>query len=241
MKTLHFSRLAALTAAAALPLALAVPASAATTTIAFDCQADAPIIGPQQVSLNQDADVTAPATVAPGAAFDVVIDPAPNEVPGEVAGNTVKNINTFALKFPIPANSTYVSADLAAWLRPRFHRTGDRRLRRRRDPELPRPDRRWRHLRAADHHRAPDRGRVRHHRDEAVRHQLQRPRPDLQGGGGHLHRRHHRAHRLLPQPQPGLHHDDHRLTPRERPPCGRRTIRRVASWGTNSQKSTSPG
>ncbi|WP_326943303.1 cyclase [Amycolatopsis sp. NBC_01307] len=113
MKTLHFSRLAALTAAAALPLALAVPASAATTTIAFDCQADAPIIGPQQVSLNQDADVTAPATVAPGAAFDVVIDPAPNEVPGEVAGNTVKNINTFALKFPIPANSTYVSADLA--------------------------------------------------------------------------------------------------------------------------------
>ncbi|WP_410621822.1 cyclase [Amycolatopsis sp. cmx-8-4] len=76
-------------------------------------QADAPIIGPQQVSLNQDADVTAPATVAPGAAFDVVIDPAPNEVPGEVAGNTVKNINTFALKFPIPANSTYVSADLA--------------------------------------------------------------------------------------------------------------------------------
>lgn len=113
MKALHFSRLAALTAAAALPLALAAPASAATTTIAFDCQADAPIIGPQQVSLNQDADVTAPATVAPGAAFDVVIDPAPNEVPGEVAGNTVKNINTFALKFPIPANSTYVSADLA--------------------------------------------------------------------------------------------------------------------------------
>jgi dehydratase len=112
MKALHLSRLAALTAAAALPLALAAPASAATT-IAFDCQADAPIIGPQQVSLNQDADVTAPATVAPGGAFDVVIDPAPNEVPGEVSGNTVKNINTFALKFPIPANSTYVSADLA--------------------------------------------------------------------------------------------------------------------------------
>ncbi|MFG1641007.1 cyclase [Amycolatopsis sp. NPDC049252] len=113
MKALHFSRLAALTAAAVLPLALAVPAQAATTTIAFDCQADAPIIGPQQVSLNQDADVTAPATVAPGGAFDVVIDPAPNEVPGEVSGNTVKNINTFALKFPIPANSTFVSADLA--------------------------------------------------------------------------------------------------------------------------------
>ncbi|WP_439382241.1 cyclase [Amycolatopsis lexingtonensis] len=112
MKALHLSRLAALTAAAALPIALAAPASAATS-VTFDCQADAPIVGPQQVSLNQDADVTAPATVAPGGAFDVVIDPGPNTVPSDVSGNKVKNINTFALKFPIPANSTYVGADLA--------------------------------------------------------------------------------------------------------------------------------
>ncbi|RSD10576.1 cyclase [Amycolatopsis eburnea] len=112
MKALHLSRLAALTAAAALPIALAAPASAATS-VTFDCQADAPIVGPQKVSLNQDADVSAPATVAPGGAFDVVIDPAPNTVPSDVSGNKVKNINTFALKFPIPANSTYVGADLA--------------------------------------------------------------------------------------------------------------------------------
>lgn len=111
MKALHFSRLAALTAAAVLPIALAAPASAATA-VTFDCQADAPIVGPQKVALNQDADVSAPATVAPGAAFDVVIDPAPNTVPGTVSGNKVKNINTFALKIPIPANSSYVGADL---------------------------------------------------------------------------------------------------------------------------------
>lgn len=112
MKALHFSRLAALTAAAVLPIALAAPASAATT-VTFDCQANAPIVGPQKVALNQDAAVTAPATVAPGAAFDVVIDPAPNTVPSTVSGNKVKNINTFALKIPIPANSSYVGADLA--------------------------------------------------------------------------------------------------------------------------------
>ncbi|MBE8517120.1 cyclase [Amycolatopsis sp. H6(2020)] len=111
MKALHFSRLAALTAAAVLPIALAAPASAATS-VTFDCQANAPIVGPQKVALNQDADVTAPPTVAPGGAFDVVIDPAPNTVPGEVSGNKVKNINTFALKIPIPANSSYVGADL---------------------------------------------------------------------------------------------------------------------------------
>ena len=111
MKALHLSRLAALTAAAVLPIALAAPASAATS-VTFDCQANAPIVGPQKVALNQDADVTAPPTVAPGAAFDVVIDPAPNTVPGTVSGNKVKNINTFALKIPIPANSSYVGADL---------------------------------------------------------------------------------------------------------------------------------
>ncbi|MEU0534250.1 cyclase [Amycolatopsis tolypomycina] len=112
MKALHFSRLAALTAAAVLPIALAAPASAATS-VTFDCQANAPIVGPQKVALNQDADVSAPATVAPGAAFDVVIDPAPNTVPSEVSGNKVKNINTFALKIPIPANSSYVGATLS--------------------------------------------------------------------------------------------------------------------------------
>jgi dehydratase len=112
MKALRLSRLAALTAAAALPIALAAPASAATS-VTFDCQANAPIIGPQHVALNQDATVTAPPTVAPGAAFDVVIDPAPNTVPGTVSGNKVKNINTFALKIPIPANSSYVGATLS--------------------------------------------------------------------------------------------------------------------------------
>jgi dehydratase len=111
MKALHLHRLGTFAAVAVLPLALAAPASAATS-VTFDCQADAPIVGPQQVSLDQATDVTAPPTVAPGAAFDVVIDPGPNTVPSEVSGNKVKNINTFALKFPIPANSTYVGADL---------------------------------------------------------------------------------------------------------------------------------
>jgi len=109
MKTL---RLSVLAAAAVVPLvALAAPASAATT-VNFDCQANAPVVGPQKVTFTQDADVTAPATVAPGGTLDLVIDPAPNTVPATAAGYTVKNINTFALKIPIPANSTFVSADL---------------------------------------------------------------------------------------------------------------------------------
>ncbi|WP_033290533.1 hypothetical protein [Amycolatopsis jejuensis] len=113
MKTVRLSRarLAAVATSVVLPLALATPALAATT-VTFDCQADAPVVGPKQVTLTQDADVTAPATITPGGAFDVVIDPAPNKVPSSVSGYTVKNINTFALKIPIPANSSFVSADL---------------------------------------------------------------------------------------------------------------------------------
>ncbi|MFI5610467.1 cyclase [Amycolatopsis sp. NPDC051903] len=92
-------------------LTFAVPASAATT-VTFDCQADAPVVGPQQLTLTQNADVTAPATVAPGGTLDVVVDPAANAVPAEVSGYQVKEIKDFALKIPVPANSTFVGADL---------------------------------------------------------------------------------------------------------------------------------
>ncbi|SDY13782.1 dehydratase [Amycolatopsis xylanica] len=100
-------------ALAAIPaLALTTPASAATS-INFDCQANAPIVGPQKANFAQDATVTAPATVAPGANLDIVIDPAPNTLPTTVAGYKLKEVKTFAFKFPIPANSTFVKATLS--------------------------------------------------------------------------------------------------------------------------------
>ena len=103
----------AVAAAALIPLVgLVAPASAASFTVTFACQANAPIVGPQAATFTQNAEVTAPATVAPGGSLAVVIDPAVNTVPATVSGYTVKNINTFALKIPIPANSTYVSSTL---------------------------------------------------------------------------------------------------------------------------------
>jgi dehydratase len=88
------------------PQALAVPVD-----INFDCEADTPI-GAQTSSLAQTVDATAPATVAPGEAFDVVVDPAPNEVPAESNGFTVENVHTFTLKVPVPANATPTGVDL---------------------------------------------------------------------------------------------------------------------------------
>jgi dehydratase len=98
-------------ATAAAVLALAQPASAAVHDITYDCQADTPL-GTENLSLNQTVDATAPATVAPGGALDVVVDPAPNQVPSEAAGYEVKEVHTFTLKVPVPTNSTLTGVDL---------------------------------------------------------------------------------------------------------------------------------
>jgi dehydratase len=98
-------------AAAALAVVVAPQASAAAADINFDCQASTPL-GAQTSSLIQTVDATAPATVAPGATFDVVVDPGPNQVPSEASGFTVKNVNTFSFTFPVPSNATLTGVDL---------------------------------------------------------------------------------------------------------------------------------
>lgn len=101
----------AVAAALLATLALAPTASAATDLV-YDCQADTPL-GPEYATLDQTLDATAPATVAPSGALDVVVDPAPDTVPTELAGFQVVNVNTFALRLPVPANSTLTGVDLS--------------------------------------------------------------------------------------------------------------------------------
>jgi dehydratase len=98
-------------AATAAALVFVPAASAAPTDINYDCQADTPL-GAQNATLTQTVDASAPATVAPGGALDVVVDPAPSTVPTEVAGFEVKEVKGFALKVPVPANSTLTGVDL---------------------------------------------------------------------------------------------------------------------------------
>jgi dehydratase len=99
-------------AAAAALAVVSAPQALAATDINFDCQASTPL-GNQTSSLVQVVDATAPATVAPGAAFDVVVDPAPGQVPSQANGFTVKNVNTFTLRVPVPSNATLTGIDLA--------------------------------------------------------------------------------------------------------------------------------
>ena len=93
-------------------IAVAPVASATATTVNYSCQGSTPF-GAQYFTLQQGADVAAPATVAPGGALTIVIDPAPNTIPSSVNGYTVKRVTNMALKVPIPANSTYVSSSLS--------------------------------------------------------------------------------------------------------------------------------
>lgn len=112
MKT-ALRRALSVAALAVAPLAAVMPvASAAPVTVHYACQGDTPL-GPQNFTLDQDTEVTAPATVAPGGAVSIVVDPGANTVPGDVNGFTVKQVSGLALKVPIPANSTYVSSTLS--------------------------------------------------------------------------------------------------------------------------------
>jgi dehydratase len=99
--------------AAAVALAVvSAPQALAATDIPFDCQARTPL-GTENIALTQTVDATAPATVAPGTAFDLVVDPATNLVPASAAGYTVRNVNTFTLKVPVPSNATLAGVTLS--------------------------------------------------------------------------------------------------------------------------------
>ncbi|SDP94674.1 dehydratase [Actinopolyspora xinjiangensis] len=103
------ARLLAAAAFAIAPVvAFAQPAAAESFSHNFECSGESPL-GAQEFSYQQDSEVTAPASVAPGEQFQIVIDPAVNTVPTEVNGFGVEQIGDLDLKLPIPENSTHVS------------------------------------------------------------------------------------------------------------------------------------
>ncbi|ONI76943.1 cyclase [Actinosynnema sp. ALI-1.44] len=101
-----------LTLGATAPAAVSAAVSAAGQTINYQVRASA-LGQTAELVLTQDVDSTAPASVAPGGALKVTIDPAPNTVPSSGGGYQIREIKTVALKMPIPANSTFVSASVS--------------------------------------------------------------------------------------------------------------------------------
>ncbi|SHF42888.1 hypothetical protein [Streptoalloteichus hindustanus] len=94
--------------------ALAVPATAAApgTTVTYQCRGSA-AGQTADFELNQPLETSAPATVAPGGALTVVLDPAPIRIPGVVGGHKVKEVRNVKLQVAVPANASYASASLS--------------------------------------------------------------------------------------------------------------------------------
>jgi dehydratase len=107
------ARLIGVTALALLPLfGATIAAHADTQTVTYDIQSTA---AGQTVdsTLSVGVDTTAPATVAPGGSVTDVLAPQPVTVPTSAGGHPINQIQNIALKLPVPANSTFVSATLS--------------------------------------------------------------------------------------------------------------------------------
>ncbi|MEV5963383.1 hypothetical protein AB0L70_16550 [Kribbella sp. NPDC051952] len=96
---------------ALLPFLITPTASAASPVASFACRADTKF-GRQQLSLRQGVDAKAPATVRPNSRFTIAVDLQPGSLPGDVKGFKLQEVRDLALRVPVPANSSYVSAKL---------------------------------------------------------------------------------------------------------------------------------
>lgn len=107
------SRLLAGAALAIVPLlGLAGVASADTQSVNYSCQGKA-VGQTTTLSLQQNVDSTAPATVAPGGAVSITLAPGVNTVPSSAGSFTVSSVKNLTLAVPVPANATLVSFSLS--------------------------------------------------------------------------------------------------------------------------------
>jgi dehydratase len=94
-----------------LPFLITPTASAAQPVASYACRANTKF-GQHLVSLRQGVDAKAPATVRPNTRFTIAVDLKPGSLPGEVKGFKLQEVRDLALRVPVPANSSYVSAQL---------------------------------------------------------------------------------------------------------------------------------
>jgi dehydratase len=107
------SRLLVGAALAIVPLlGLAGVASADTQAVNYTCQGKA-AGQTANLSLQQNVDSTAPATVAPGGALTITLAPGVNTVPTAAGSFTVKSVKNLTLSVPVPANATVNSFSLS--------------------------------------------------------------------------------------------------------------------------------
>lgn len=78
----------------------------------YACRANTKF-GRHSVSLRQAVNATAPATVRPNTRFTIAVDLQPGSLPSEVKGFQLQEVRDLALRVPVPANSSYISAQVS--------------------------------------------------------------------------------------------------------------------------------
>lgn len=91
-------------------LALLTPVNAQPVAN-YACRANTKF-GQHTVSLRQGINATAPAAVRANTRFTIAVDPQPGTLPSEVKGFKLQEVRDLALRIPVPANTSYVSAHL---------------------------------------------------------------------------------------------------------------------------------
>jgi dehydratase len=91
-------------------LALLTPVNAQPVAN-YACRANTKF-GQHTVSLRQGINATAPAAVRANTRFTIAVDPQPGRLPSEVKGFKLQEVRDLALRIPVPANTSYVSAHL---------------------------------------------------------------------------------------------------------------------------------
>ncbi|RZU15532.1 dehydratase [Kribbella rubisoli] len=95
----------------AVTLALLAPINAQPIAT-YACRANTKF-GQHTVSLRQAVNATAPVTVRPNTRFTVAVDLQPGSLPSEVKGFKLQEVRDLALRVPVPANSSYISAKVS--------------------------------------------------------------------------------------------------------------------------------
>ncbi|BFU45342.1 cyclodehydratase [Krasilnikovia sp. MM14-A1004] len=86
-------------------LTVSAPASADPVAVTWDCQAQPPVGGPQQLNLDTPITGSAPASVATGSDFEIAAESAPLTIPTSAGGNTIRYLKNLQVRTPVPAGT----------------------------------------------------------------------------------------------------------------------------------------
>ncbi|GAB1692457.1 cyclodehydratase [Krasilnikovia sp. M28-CT-15] len=86
-------------------LSISAPATADPVAVTWDCQAQPPIGGPQQLNLDTPITGSAPTSVPAGSDFEISAESSPVTIPASAGGNTIRFLKDLQVRTPVPGGT----------------------------------------------------------------------------------------------------------------------------------------